>query len=159
MGNDHRHSFRQADLLIRSSGVVLLIVTMGALNGCRSQPPRGEVTGTVRVNGQPLANVLVTFHPDPDHGAAGTRSAGVTNAQGRYSLHGEDQQNGAVAGRHRVVVEDLSIYSAPRGPEGMVLRKPPLRFPADYGDPLKTPLRKEVRPGPQTIDLDLSAAP
>jgi hypothetical protein len=126
------------------------------LAGCGPRMERGEVEGTVRHQGRPLASVLVTFLPDPEQGGKGVRASGHTDDRGRYHLRGEDQRQGAAAGWHRVVVEDLALYSAPRESDGTLSRKPPVRFPARFGDPLQTPLRKQVRAGTQTIDIDLT---
>jgi len=57
--------------------------------------------------------------------------------------------------RHKVVVEDLAIYQAPRAADGTVLALLPVRFAAAYADPLRSPLAHEVQSGEQTIDLDL----
>jgi hypothetical protein len=141
---------------LRGGGLLLGLL---ALAGCRSEAPRGEVEGTVRCDGRPLVNVLVTFLPDADSGASGGRSSAVTDAQGRYQLRGEDGRRGTVAGWYRVIVEDMAVYAAPRDREGSLLRRPPARFPPRYGDPLQTPLRKEVQGESQTIDLNLAAAP
>jgi hypothetical protein len=58
-------------------------------------------------------------------------------------------------GKHRVTIEDLAMLSAPRSPDGTVLKRPPVRFSPNYADPLRTPLVHEVKAGTQTIDLDL----
>jgi hypothetical protein len=58
-----------------------------------------------------------------------------------------------------VVVQDLAMQKASRSADGTVLKLPPVRFSADYGDPLRTPLVVEVREGEQTIDLELKAGP
>jgi hypothetical protein len=113
------------------------------------------VEGTVRRQGKPLANVLVTFVPDLDQKTSGVRASGHTDADGRYRLRGDDKQPGVGVGNHRVVVEDLDVYALPRKPDGTLLRNPPVRFDPRYGSPLKTPLRKQVQPGSQVIDLDL----
>jgi hypothetical protein len=138
----------------RTAGVVLCGFLLA---GCGAGEPRGEVEGVLRCNGKPLANVLVAFVPDADQGGRGGRSVAQTDAEGRYRLRGEDRREGAAAGAHRVVIEDLAVYAAPRQPDGTLLHKPAVRFPIQYSDPLRTPLRKQVRPGPQVIDLDLPA--
>jgi hypothetical protein len=126
------------------------------LLGCGAPAPRGDVQGTVRINGRPLSNVLVSFLPDSDRGAAGPRAAGMTDEQGRFQLKCDDQQPGMPTGAYRVTLEDMSIYSAPRTPDGMLLQKPPIRFSPVYGKVLSTTLLKRVEAGEQTIDLDLS---
>jgi hypothetical protein len=143
----------------RRGGLTPLGLYLLMASGCGPGAPRGEVEGVVRCNGQPLADVLVTFLPDTDQGGQGPRSSARTDPRGHYRLRGEDRRAGAVAGWHRVVVEDLAVYAAPRDADGTLRRRPPVRLPPRYSNPLQTPLRKEVLPGVQTMDLDLSAAP
>ena len=72
----------------------------------------------------------------------------VTDEQGRYKLRLDGKRDGAVAGWHRVMVEDMN---AERPRQGEAPKTVP-RVPAPYSLP-SSPLRKEVKPGPQTIDL------
>lgn len=61
------------------------------------------VSGRITKNGQPLANVRVTFQPMGENPGPG--SAGTTDADGRYKLVVSSQQysgEGAVVGKHRV---------------------------------------------------------
>jgi hypothetical protein len=140
---------------IELMAMILVGIPLVLTFGCSSQPERGQVSGVVQCKGQKLANVLVTFVPDPDAGQKGPRPSGVTNAQGQFQLQGEDEFEGAVVGAYRVIVDDLNVYSAPRSPDGTLLRPPPVRFPAKYADPLQSPLRKQVKAGNQSLDLDL----
>src|SRR5262245_9570013 len=126
------------------------------LSGCRDGVQLGHVDGTVRAGGKPLPNVVVRFVPDQSSEVKLPQSVAQADEQGRYRLQTENQQAGAVVGRHRVTVEDLAILSAPRSPDGTVLQRPSVRFSANYSDPLRTPLTRDVKPGAQTLDLDLS---
>jgi len=135
------------------------IVVALSLAGCGPRHELGKVEGTVRAGGQPLANVLVTFLPEGSGDSAAPRSLAQTDAAGRYTLQTESQQQGAVIGKYRVLVEDLAILSAPRAADGTVLKRPPVRFSAIYSDVLGTPLVVDVKSGPQTIDIDLSPGP
>jgi hypothetical protein len=126
--------------------------------GCSRQPPLGVVSGTLRLDGQPAANVLVTFLPDPAKGTKGPRSAAATDAQGHYQLRCDDQRDGAVQGWHRVVIEDLALYSMPRDENPLRTAAPPRsRIPTVYCDPRQTPLQVEVSQGPQVHDIDVSS--
>jgi hypothetical protein len=116
----------------------------------------GQVEGSVHAAGQPLANVLVTFIPEEGGEGAQIPSLGVTDKEGRFRLRTEQQQEGAVLGAHRIIVEDLAIYDAPRSPDGTLLARPPQRFAASYSDPLQSPLTHEVKPGLQSVELELS---
>lgn len=123
--------------------------------GCRPQVELGQVDGTVTAQGAPLANVLVTFIPEASGEAARVRSLAVTDDQGLFRLRTEQSLDGAVVGRHRVIVEDLAIYQAPRSADGTLLSRPPQRVPPAYSDPLASPLTIDVQPGKQTIPLEL----
>jgi len=92
---------------------------------------------------------------EPGSGARQCRSMGTTDSEGRYRLTTEGQEAGARVGKHKVIVEDLAIYEAPRAADGTVLEMPAARFAAHYGDPLRSPLEIEVTGGAQTVNLDL----
>jgi hypothetical protein len=130
------------------------VVSFGTL-GCSSPPEYGEVTGKVTVNDLPLVNVLVTFVPEDRTGHKLPRSMGTTDAQGYYVLRTENSQPGAVVGKHRVIVEDLAIFDAPRTDDGTLLELPRTRFPERFSDLLRSPLSRSVRAGEQQLDLEL----
>ena len=119
----------------------------------------------MRLEGEPLDNCLVTFLPDPERGSRGPHSKGITDDRGRYRLRREDQREGAAVGRHRVVVQDLSVCTGVRRRDhGTVDREansgppPPVRasrVPETYCSAARTPLSEEVVSGHQTIDLEL----
>jgi len=138
---------------------LLLPFLLFATTGCGSRLEYGQVIGTVTTNEQPLANVLVTFVPEGDRSQKLPRSMGTTDAKGRFEMRAENSQGGVVVGKHKVIVEDLAIYDAPRSEDGTLLEQPPVRFPANYSDPLRSPLSREVRVGEQTIELELSFNP
>ncbi len=150
----HPAANRQAVLVM----VLVMVLVLVFVFGCGTTTELGQVSGTVSAGGQPLANVLVTFIPQSDGEAATVRSMATTDEQGRYQLRTEQQTTGAVIGKHKVIVEDLAIYQAPRAPDGTVLSMPRARFAAHYSDPLRSPLAREVKPGEQTIDLDLTTS-
>ncbi|HEV8061367.1 MAG TPA: hypothetical protein VGP68_15925 [Gemmataceae bacterium] len=126
-----------------------------ALGGCASKLERGHVTGVVRHGNQPLENVKVVFVPSENRGQKVSRAEGVTDAQGRFELQNEDDDEGPVVGLYTVIVEDLALYTAPRSPNGTLIKKPPARYPSKYQKLLESPLRQEIHPGAQTIDIDL----
>jgi hypothetical protein len=129
--------------------------------GCSIGPKLAEVTGTVRLNGKPLPNVMVEFIPDA---ATGVRSTGTTDETGRYTLICDDQRPGAIVGPHRVVLYDLAVYGGKflgrkleqAGSKGGPILKLS-RIAAQYESTAHTPLKKEVKPEPQTIDLDVTS--
>jgi len=128
-------------------------LALAIVSGCTDPVPLVDVSGTVRLGDRPLPNVLVTFLPDPTKGAAGPCSRAVTDAEGRYRLRCEDRRPGAVAGWHRVLIEDLSCYEADRKENAPPAA--PSRVPDRYRSTTGTPLRKQVTSDLQPIDLDL----
>jgi len=134
---------------------IVLLLTM-APAGCRHHAAVAEVEGTVRIEGRPLENVLVVFLPDPSGGTTGPASKGVTDAAGRYRLRCEDQRDGAVIGCHRIVLEDLAVYTAPRD-EGAATASAGgvSRVPRTYRSAAETPLRAEISPSGGTHDIDI----
>jgi len=128
----------------------LLIIT-----GCGEKPIEfGDVSGVVRVGGKAQAGLLVRFLPEPEKGKKELpiNSTGKTDAQGKYTLtHVMDGQEGpgAPIGWHRVIIEDAS-----RGPTPQGQTPPPPLVSSTYASPASTPLKKEVKAGAQTIDLE-----
>jgi len=127
----------------------------GTLIGCGGGPELVEVAGVATLDGQPLANVLVTFVPETASESRTVRSMGLTDQEGKFELLAESQRPGAVLGKHRVLVEDLSIHSAPRSEDGTLLSRPAPRFPARYSDLQNSPLRAEVAKDSPPIRVEL----
>jgi len=160
-------------ILLPALGLVI------AIGGCLRRPTftYAPVEGTITKGGRPLAEVQVLFYGDPDAGTLGPRASGVTDKDGRYRLQGEvirgepTPPDGAVVGKHRVCIIDLNVQAEgvpdeDGGTPPPIVEKSPIvgkkkqpepssRVPLHYGDLNKTPLRAEVRPGPQTLDFDI----
>ena len=71
------------------------------LLGCGSKYETAPVSGTVKMNGKPLAGAALTFQPI----GGGMASTGITDANGRYTLtflYSEDE--GAIVATHRVII-------------------------------------------------------
>ena len=64
------------------------------------------VSGTVTMNGKPLAGALVIFSPIAKEGSidAGPGSSGKTNDKGEYTLTSDTGRTGALVGKHRVSI-------------------------------------------------------
>ncbi len=122
------------------------------LSGCGAPAvDLGEVEGVVLYNGTPLPEVVVQFVPDPEKDTRGPNSEATTDAQGRYRLRLADQRAGAVVGWHRVILDDPNVDRPAQGEPV----KHPSRVPSLYTSLANTPLRKEVRPGAQVVNLEL----
>ncbi|MGD9128763.1 MAG: hypothetical protein PVH19_15410 [Planctomycetia bacterium] len=142
------------------------ILLSACLTGCGLPDPPATVEGTLQLNGKPLDNCLVTFFPEPDATTEHfSYASGVTDKHGVYRLQTDTQQDGAAVGWHRVTVQDLSASSGiPRQDHGSaeIERQKAAATPARpsrtrrcYLSTQTTPLRKELKSGHQTLNLDL----
>ena len=86
---------------LRSLSVLslLAVATLGCGGAPSDQPDLATVSGTVTKGGQPLANAIVTFTPEK-----GRQSTGQTDSNGYYSLMYTIEVDGAVPGKHSVLV-------------------------------------------------------
>jgi len=81
--------------------VLAVIVTVAAVaaDGCRRGPRVVPVSGVVEVDGAPLTSGAITVVPDRGRAASGT-----IGTDGRFTLTTFVPGDGAILGRHRVVV-------------------------------------------------------
>lgn len=110
-------------------------------SGGDDAPELGQVSGTVTMEGAPLANVSVTFTSTD-----GQVSFCTTDADGKYSLLYRNNAKGAKVGNHIVTIE--TVLEAPSGPG----YKDPI--PAKYNS--KTTLSAVVKAGENPTDFKLT---
>lgn len=99
--------------------ILCLVVAMLVATGCsrsnewtQTRPPTYAVSGVVTYRGEPVLDGLVVFLTNPSHEkwTYGEVSAfGVTDAQGRFRLRTFRPGDGAVAGRHTVLIQKVSL--------------------------------------------------
>jgi len=104
----------------------------------------GPVSGTVTLDGKPLKDGMIIFIPKhPNRGPAGT----ALIKDGKYekvTAYRNPPGGGAVLGPNIVVIQ--------------VPEESPLKVPAKYGDPTKTPLTIEIKAGKNTFDIKIATA-
>ncbi|CAN5207169.1 hypothetical protein BH10PLA2_BH10PLA2_37310 [soil metagenome] len=90
----------------RFSSVILgaaLIVATGCGKQGKVWEFNNQVEGIVKLEGKPVANVLVQFVPvDPVE--QGPISTAQTDAKGHFHLMTQDEREGAVLGKHKILV-------------------------------------------------------
>ena len=169
--------------ILRTRGLLLLTACiLGLASGCsrgRQYPPTHSVRGVVTIDGQPIADAIVSFLPDDGQNPAN----GSTDASGRYELTSFTRGDGAMEGSFRVTivkyekegedkpavsVEKPAVEEAESGetgnegyvPAGMIVSQydtgPKNLLPKQYADQQKTPLTAAVRAEENSIDFDLS---
>lgn len=109
------------------------VVLVASCVGCSRSPfSLVPVSGTILLDGQPLAGGVINFQPlaTGDVAKAGPGSSARIGADGRYSLSTVRGQPGAVAGKHRVKIYSFSPESPPTTEGGPAVQKE--RVPARY---------------------------
>jgi hypothetical protein len=112
-----------------------------------------DVTGTVRLEGEPLPAAQITFIPTSPGGSA---AYGVTDGQGRYRLKFSRDRYGAMPGPNDVVIDlpsrreiiELRMQGEPVPDENV-------RLPRKYTVP--GTLTADVAPRGGTYDFDLES--
>lgn len=137
--------------------------------GSSDQPDLGTVTGTVTMDGKPLAYAIISFAP-----SEGLPSSGQADKNGLYKLSHIGDAKGALIGKHTVSIMTGTAPSTGSSPEkddqamveeipdinddGEVTSRPPAAkkesIPAKYN--AETTLTEEVAAGSNTIDFELS---
>ncbi|MDZ7616596.1 MAG: carboxypeptidase-like regulatory domain-containing protein [Patescibacteria group bacterium] len=137
---------------------VLVLVAAGCGGRKSNMPPLMPVEGLVTLDGRPLAEAGVQFHPVGD--TRGRGAAANTDAEGRYSLISPDGSKGVPVGEYKVVISKLvmpdgSLYSAA---DGVAPMDSPAReaVPVRYSDFERSILTAEVPEGGRAIDFGLS---
>jgi hypothetical protein len=132
--------------------------------GCSDQPKYVEVSGIVRLNGEPYPNAVVTFQPigSTNDENPGRGSSGITDSNGRFVLRTDDGHTGAVVGKHRVRIMtkyegqpiDPNVGSPDNPPprKGAFRDPIPLEWNADSQKTFEVPAK-----GTSTADFDITS--
>lgn len=147
---------------------ILGLLAIG-LSGCggaanaKPLPPTVPVSGTITLNGEPLAFAAVTFIPGVQ--TKGIECTGLTDEYGNYTLKQMRGAEGAPPGEYQVVIR------CPKSMDGTPALKPPPSgtkadevmgvaaesLPPQYSDPAQTRLTNVVPKEGGTLDFDLKA--
>jgi hypothetical protein len=130
------------------------------LAGCGSSDGRSHVApvkGKVTYKGEPLKTGSIVFVPD----AGGKTAAADISPEGEYVLGSYEATDGAILGKHRVMIIALTAPGGTGLPEDMIKLKggaqsPVNVIPERFADDKKSGLVAEVKDGENTIDFILS---
>jgi hypothetical protein len=142
----------------RTAGGLFLAAVLLALVGCGPRVSYAPVQGKVSLDGKPLAGVKVWFYPLTEGNTDLPFATGTTDSSGVYTLTSNNGRDGAMVGKHRVVLnwpvrERTDDRTRPPPPQGPVI-------PIPYTQATDTPFIFEVKPGgAQTIDLPMHLQP
>lgn len=137
--------------MLRRLAIVLPAIILCAALGC-SGDNRSEVSGTVKVNGQPIAEGAINFIPVEGNRGAG---AGATITDGKYHI---PRSAGVSPGKNRVELRAFKNTGRkvqdPTGKPGTLAEERVLLFPPEYNE--RSTLVRDVKSGSDTIDFDIT---
>lgn len=130
--------------------LVLLFVISPAFMGCSGKGGMGTVSGTVTLDGQPLADGLISFIPAD--GNSPTSGGKITN--GAYSVQ-------ASRGAQKVVINATKVTGSRKAyaddPNSPVITTTAEILPKKYSDAMTTELTVDVKAGTNKADFQLSS--
>lgn len=152
----------------RCARFAVLGVFAASMVGCLEKPPEVKfdtvpASGTVKLDGKPLANAGLMFIPATGGKTAG--AYGMTDENGKYELTtgaGQKSYKGAVAGDYKVCVSVMvGTDGKPLPPDP---EKPPAMragresLPPKYSEPMSTTLKVTIGPsGGDKYDIDVTS--
>jgi hypothetical protein len=148
--------------VFRHSSLLLGLAFFTFVVGCGSGKPKVEpVRGKVTIDGQPLTEGTIVFHP-----SQGRPALGMVQQDGSYVLTTLHESDGALAGEHRVTIEARTVHggiSAARSVEEELSLAGSSSTPAvvewivpeRFSRVATTPLMAKVESGQNNIDFDL----
>lgn len=138
---------------------LLVFLALFGLLGCSQRdsrlPPQHPVSGTITLDGKPLAGAGIMFLPRGD--TRGTGAMGMTDEAGKYTLKTDYGGPGAPEGEFAVTVSKVvNRDGTPYIPNPDVAEAGEREtLPGIYSDSMKTTLSAKVPPGGGTIDFEL----
>jgi hypothetical protein len=141
--------------------ILLAYIGLAVSSGCGpSGPETSPVIGKVTFGGKPVVEGSIKFWSETD----GTLAVGQLNAEGNYQLTTHPDKRGATLGAHRVTIRSVqtvfpggSFPSTDEKKEARTKAKLIWLVPPRYDDRRTSPLKADVKPGPNTIDFNLAA--
>lgn len=127
----------------------LYLVAVAVFAGCGQTETGGTVDGKISYQGVPVAGGSVLFFPD-----SGPTATANFGPDGVYKLLNAHKTEFIAPGGYRVVVMPRSRS---QGGKFMEHRAVKLPIPIEFTSITTTPLRYEVKDGPNTIDIELNA--
>jgi hypothetical protein len=107
----------------------------------------GYLSGTVKLNGQPVGPGTITFEPTDAERAGSIASFGE---DGQYTVISAGRKEGARVGEYRVLIQGGSTFG-----EETVGPRPASKIPARYANPQTSDLKVTIESGSKTHDFEL----
>jgi hypothetical protein len=125
--------------------VPLFFALLMFVAGCGASD-RGYVTGTVRLNGQPIGPGIINFQS-----TSGGSGAMATFAEdGKYTVTSSGKKEGAKIGEYTVTIHGESFGDEVVDPKAKTI------IPAKYSNATTSTLTLKVEPGTKEVNFDLT---
>ncbi len=135
--------------------VLVALVAVGCGGGASDKPKVAAVSGTVTYKGQPVEGADVSFWKE----GAPRAATGKTDAKGNFQLTTFDPNDGAIIGNHTVTVVKVAAAATMNAADmaSGTTKAPEVKdpLPAKYADAKTSPLKSEVKAGPNSPKLEL----
>jgi hypothetical protein len=147
--------------MLKHYRLVLDFCCLLAFAGCGSKgpdlPPQYPVSGTITMDGKPLASAGIMFLPRGE--TRGTGAFGMSDAAGKYSLKSDHGGPGAPEGEYAVTISRVvNRDGTPYVPKPDVAEAGEREtLPGIYSDSMKSVLTATVPKGGDTINFDLKS--
>jgi hypothetical protein len=141
--------------------VALVAALVGIFSGCTGDAARTDlvpVTGTVTMDGQPLAGANLTFLPMSAEGGQG--GTATTDSAGKYEAAHFRDGKGLAPGEYKVVVNKLVMQDGspiPAGTQSAAELATKEAIPPQYSDYNTPTLKASVAAGGKPIDFALTS--
>lgn len=122
------------------------VAAIGCGGAPADTPDLGVVSGTVKLDGQPLGDATVSFSPE-----SGRTSTAITDEAGEYELEYTASLKGAKIGMHSVTITTFVEAEDPDDSGTAVAEKVPTKYNK------QTTLSKDVVAGDNAIDFELKS--
>lgn len=149
---------RLAAFALRKHGYIAVVIMASWGCGAAKPPPAPgtAISGMVKLDEKPAIGAQLQFVPEGQ--TQGFGASATADEQGRFVAKGGDGSTEVPFGEYRVIVrsfrlpEDPTIAARIPKPNGT-----PVKIPARYSDPIRTPLKVAISESGGIIDLQLKS--
>ncbi len=128
--------------------------------------PEGvEVSGVVKLDGEPVETAIVRYIPEAE--TTGPGATGMTDSLGEYSLTFRDANgkiaNGVIPGKYKVAIsrmvkQDGTVWTpSPENNEGPRMTGAMEQIPMKYSNPAQSTLRAVIGPKGGTFNFEVKS--
>ncbi len=120
------------------------------LVGCGNDDGLAPVSGIVTLDGKPIADAGVMFHPD----AGGIPATGTTDTAGKFTLNTSGTEGATIGNNTVTVAKQVNVNPGAVVEEGTITEVKTLT-PLKYLSPRTSDFKVEVKRGMEPVKIDM----